>query len=294
MSAPHLDGAEAENDDDDDAAPVPALSARRALNELSSINNQLSTFQRELARANARLRTVTEEKDRVLGMVVHDLRNPLSVVVANLSLLRDDCRIEALLDIVEMVDDMVASTEAMKTLLSDLLDVVAINAGRLELRRAPADLGALVRASVRRNGFLAGAKGTLVRFVDDRPAGAATEVDVDERRLGQALDNLLSNAIKYAPPGRAIDLTTRILDGGMCAIEVRDQGPGIADADLPKLFTAFGTTGARPTGGETSTGLGLAITKRIVEAHGGTIEIDTKVGAGSTFRVLLPQGPRRD
>ena len=274
--------------------PAPSeeteLSTGRALAELSRMNNQLATLQRELARTNARLRVVTEEKDRVLGMVVHDLRNPLSVLAMNLTLLADDPRVQSVLDVNEIIVDMTASAEQMKVMLGDLLDVTAIEAGRLDLRCAPADLGAVVRATVRRAAQLASRKGTVIRYEEDRAQSPGeTDVELDERRISQVLDNLLSNAVKYSAAGSEVIVVLRKVDGSKLAVEVRDRGPGIAPSELSKLFTPFGKTSARPTAGESSTGLGLAIAKRIAEAHGGTIEVETAVGKGSTFRLVLPR-----
>ncbi|MDB4997202.1 MAG: signal transduction histidine kinase [Myxococcaceae bacterium] len=266
-----------------------SISPNQALNELSRMNNQLVTLQRELARANARLRLVTEEKDRVLGMVVHDLRNPLAILAVNLDLLRADERVQADAETAEALADMHTSAESMKTMLGDLLDITAINAGRLDLRRARVALSTLVGASVRRNGLLAARKGTIIRYSDERGnvnAPFHVDVDVDARRLGQVLDNIIGNAVKYSPPGTQVDVVMRATADGV-ATEVRDRGPGIAPAELSKLFTPFGKTGAQPTGGESSVGLGLAIAKRIVEAHGGRIEVDSELGQGSTFRVVL-------
>jgi signal transduction histidine kinase len=206
----------------------------------------------------------------------------------NLAALREDERLHGDATTTEVMDDMSASAESMKALLGDLLDMTAMNAGRLDLRRDLVDLTTLIGASVRRNGLLAARKRTTIRYIDERaaPLGRA-DVDVDARRIAQVLDNLIGNSVKYSPPGSAVDVALRTTEDGALATEVRDRGQGIAAAELTKLFTPFGKTSARPTGGESSVGLGLVIAKRIVEAHNGRIEVESEIGRGSTFRVVL-------
>jgi signal transduction histidine kinase len=112
-------------------------------------------------------------------------------------------------------------------------------------------------------------------------------VEADPRKIEQVMENLLSNAIKFSPPGTTVTMTL-IPMGAQVRIEVRDQGPGIPEAEQGKLFQPFQRTSVKPTGGEESSGLGLAIARRIVEAHGGRIGVESVVGSGSTFFVNLP------
>ena len=116
-----------------------------------------------------------------------------------------------------------------------------------------------------------------------RPAGAT----VDAHKIRQVVDNLLSNALKYSPPGSTIAVALTAVDGGH-AIAVSDQGPGIPESERHKLFKDFGRTSVKPTGGEKSTGLGLAICRKIVDAHRGTITAENLPQGGCVFRVFLP------
>jgi signal transduction histidine kinase len=109
----------------------------------------------------------------------------------------------------------------------------------------------------------------------------------DGERIGQVVDNLLSNAIKFTPPGGAIRVTTEAVDGRI-HVHVRDTGPGLSPEELPQLFTGRKLS-PRPTGGEPSTGLGLVITKRLVELHGGQIWVESTLGEGSVFSFSLPR-----
>jgi signal transduction histidine kinase len=110
---------------------------------------------------------------------------------------------------------------------------------------------------------------------------------LDSAKIRQVIDNLLSNAVKYSPPGSIITVTVRE-ELGQCSFSVIDQGPGIPENERHKLFQDFGRLSAQPTGGEKSTGLGLAICRKIVEAHGGGITAENLPGRGSEFRVTLP------
>ena len=114
-------------------------------------------------------------------------------------------------------------------------------------------------------------------------------VEADSLRLRQVMDNLISNAVKYSPPGSLVRLAG-IHKDKVWRIEVIDEGPGISEKDQQKLFMDFAKLTARPTGSEKSTGLGLAITRRVVEAHGGKIGVDSTMGQGSTFWLELPAG----
>jgi signal transduction histidine kinase len=110
----------------------------------------------------------------------------------------------------------------------------------------------------------------------------------DHDRLREAVDNLVSNAIKYSPPGAGIDISLD-RDDGHASIKVRDRGPGLSPEDMGRLFGRFQRLSAKPTGGESSTGLGLSITKQIVDLHGGTIKVSSDgPGTGSTFEIVLP------
>jgi two-component system sensor histidine kinase/response regulator len=112
-------------------------------------------------------------------------------------------------------------------------------------------------------------------------------VEADPRKIEQVMENLLSNAIKFSPPGTTVTMNLKPM-GAQVRIEVRDQGPGIPEAERGKLFQPFQRTSVKPTGGEKSSGLGLAIARRVVEAHGGRIGVESEVGVGSTFFVNLP------
>ena len=122
--------------------------------------------------------------------------------------------------------------------------------------------------------------------------GLAPMLMLDAAKMRQVIDNLLSNAVKYSPPGSAITATIQSDPArGLYGFAVQDQGPGIPDGERDKLFKDFGRLSAQPTGGEKSTGLGLAICRKIVEAHGGTITAENLPTHGCEFRVFLSPTP---
>ncbi len=165
-----------------------------------------------------------------------------------------------------------------------MLDYSKINAGRLELQLRSVDIAAMIRDNLAFNSILASKKGSKLCF-----AGDATPLvlQIDSRRIQQALNNLISNALKFSAAGTTITVT--LLRGpDEATLAVADQGQGIAPDEMSKLFKPFSRTRTTSTANEKSTGLGLAIVRRIVEAHGGHIRVESRLGQGSTFFVSLP------
>ena len=219
-------------------------------------------------------------------MAAHDLRNPLSNIRMALSLLLDkeSAWPEAMQQ--TLLEESVGQTDYMLRLLNELLDVSQIEAGKFTMNPVSAPVGPFLRDTVRWHQQLAQAKGTEVLL----ELAAEGEIQADFTRLRQVMDNLISNAVKFSAPGSKVYLRARQTEIGW-RFEVQDQGPGLSDKDKQQLFQHFARLSARPTGGEKSTGLGLAITRQIVEAHGGEIGVDSILGNGATFWVTLPTNP---
>jgi signal transduction histidine kinase len=173
-------------------------------------------------------------------------------------------------------------------LVNELLDVNAIEAGRLELIMQPVDLTKYLKECYEENLVLSKAK-SIELALDIEPE--LPVIVMDPHRIDQVMNNLINNAIKFSFPNTTITFRARVMDQDV-AISVQDQGQGIPPQEVDKLFTEFGKTSVRPTAGEKSTGLGLAIVKRIVELHGGRIWVESKFGAGSIFTFTLPQATR--
>jgi signal transduction histidine kinase len=257
--------------------------------ELSRLNNELVTLQREVTKTNADLEKLIELKNEFLGMAAHDLRNPLFVVQSCAKFLLAKASGQLDEEQVEFLSIIESYSGFMLQMVEDLLDVSAIESGRLVLLPEPVDLVALVRRNLALNTVLAENKQIYLSFRHDQDLPLMM---LDPVKIEQVLNNLISNAVKFSHPGSQVEvLLQRQADEAV--ILVRDEGQGIPAEELDRLFKWFGRTSVRGTGGERSTGLGLAIVRRIVAGHRGRIWVKSEVGKGSSFYVSLPIEPER-
>ena len=231
----------------------------------------------QLSKANA-------EKNKMLGMAAHDLRNPLASIRGLAGFLRNGTVGPLTPDQLDLVNTIHDASQSMLDLVNDFLDTSVIEAGELSMHAQPCVLRELVEKSISLSNINAAQKQTrivLAAGTPDRP------VVLDATKIRQVVDNLLSNAVKFSPPGSLIDVAVSA-NASSCSVAVRDQGPGIPEGERHKLFQDFGRTSVRPTGGEQSTGLGLAICRRIIEAHQGSITAENLPQGGSEFKITLP------
>jgi PAS domain S-box-containing protein len=234
----------------------------------------------ERARLYSDAQQAIRARDDVLSIVSHDLRNPLSVIGMCASAI-EDMLSDPSPGISEMVATIQSSADWMNRLIEDLLDVTRVEAGRLQLDRKPEDLVRVIAEAVTMFEPALAEKSIALR--EEIPE-YLPPASIDASRIIQVLQNLVSNAVKFTSPGGeiAIQATAR---NGEAMIAVRDTGVGIPEQDLPRLFDRFWqATGSRRGGA----GLGLAIAKGIIEAHGGRIWVESEVGRGSTFTFALP------
>ncbi len=285
----------AKNDSDDVVAGLAAggvdylpkpFNAKEVLARVRShLQNQLLVAEQlrlveQLSRANA-------AKNRFLGMAAHDLRNPLASIRGLAEFLRDGTVGPLSGEQLELVTTIHDASQSMLEMVNDLLDVATIEAGELKLSLAEHDLAELIGKSVAMTNIEAAKKNTRVQLQTENPQ---VVMRLDPAKMKQVIDNLLSNAVKYSPPGSTVTvIIERDPTKQQTAFSVRDQGPGIPADERDKLFKDFGRLSVKPTGGEKSTGLGLAICRKIVEAHRGTIEAHNLPVHGCEFRVTLPQ-----
>ncbi len=244
----------------------------------------------EKSRLYQQLVELNQLKSKFLGIAAHDLRNPISIIKSYVQLFLNGYvgdLTESQRDVLQRMDK---TSETMLDLIEDLLDVTAIEAGQLDLNTCEVDLASFLEECRTMNALLAKAKSIEVVLALEPDL---LPVVMDPDRINQVLNNLITNAIKYSYPNTVITLRARMM-GDEAAIAVEDQGQGIPESELPKMFTEFGKTSVRPTGGEKSIGLGLAIVKRMVEAHGGRIWVESRVGVGSTFTFTLPLASTND
>ena len=177
----------------------------------------------------------------------------------------------------------------MLNLINDLLDVTRIESGHLDLKVLPGDWGEFVRHNADLNGALAARRGVAIEA--DVAVAGSFMIPFDPNRMEQVLNNLLGNAVKFSPAGSRIVVSIR-REGEFVRSSVVDHGPGIPAEELPALFKPFYRGSAPLPPGERSTGLGLPIARRIVEAHGGKIGVESQEGHGSTFWFTLPAAGR--
>jgi len=237
-----------------------------------------------LKQAAVELERLNQLKNEFLGMAAHDLRNPIGDILALAELLYIDVATVLTEEQRGFLSDIERSSKFMLQLIDNLLDVSSIEAGHLHLNLRPSDPRKVLERSVGINAKLARQKQI---HVDLHIEGALPKLSFDEAGIEQVLNNLISNAVKFSQPGAVVEVRAEMHDGGVL-ISVRDQGPGIPETERDKLFQPFGRTSVRSTASERSTGLGLAIARKIVEGHGGRIWLESQVGVGSVFRFTLP------
>jgi two-component system, OmpR family, sensor kinase len=252
--------------------------------ELSRLNNELATAQRELTKKNFELARLNEQKNQFLGIAAHDLRNPLEVIRTYSEFLLEDAAPVLDEEQIGFVQKIYSSSAYMLNLVNDFLDYAKIEAGRLELDLAPVDLAPVAARVVEQMGVLADKK--QIRIALNAPHDLP-EILADEAKIEQVLHNLIGNALKFSPPGAAIEVGAERGENNVI-LSVKDSGQGIVPDEAGTLFSPFVKGKSRATGGEKSTGLGLAIVKKIVEGHGGEITFKTEVGKGTCFYVSLP------
>lgn len=264
-----------------DAEQVKAL---EALARQIAAQLELRYVRKKLAEQNEALRQLNVQKNQFYGMAAHDLRNPLQVIEGYSKLLLNGVAGTVTPGQSKALEAVVNNCGFVLHLINDLLELSTLEGTALTLNRVPTSLETLVEKNVSLNRLAAEAKKIRLNF---RAEAGIPTVPVDTFRIDQVLNNLISNAIKFSHPGSEVAIEVGRREDGV-RIEVRDQGQGIPAAELATLFQPFTKTSVRGTAGESSTGLGLYIVKRIVESHGGKVEVESAPGAGSAFRFWLP------
>ncbi|MCU0424126.1 MAG: ATP-binding protein [Candidatus Kapabacteria bacterium] len=272
----------------------------RAL-QLSATNNKLATAyadlemaqlelwskNQELENVNVQLQEANYEKSEILGIVAHDLKSPLSGIQGLAEVLRAGIDTEYAQ---QAAIEIYNASERMFRLITNLLDVNAIETGKMPINLGPLDVGFIIETIVENYTLRALAKVITINVV--LPTSRVYAL-ADEFALPQVVENLVSNAVKYSPFEKQVWVrvkeTINTQKQAVVRVEVQDQGPGISSGDMQKLFSKFSRLSAQPTGGEHSTGLGLNIAKKIVEAMKGKIWCESVLGEGATFIVELPK-----
>lgn len=254
----------------------------RSLLALRVQQGRLKSLNGDLQQANEALRDVTEHKSQVLRLVAHDLKNPLNGVRELAKIVRGE--VTSPPEATELLGLIEDASDQMLHLVSQLLESEALESGKLELHKEDLSLAALVAEVIRANQGQADRKEQSIDYRAE--CNGLCVVHADRDLLKEAVDNLVNNAIKYSPSGTSITISVHE-ENDAIVLQVRDEGPGLTPADMENLFKKFQRLSAVPTGGESSTGLGLSIVKQIVELHGGRVWAESTPGHGSTFSIAL-------
>jgi signal transduction histidine kinase len=246
---------------------------------------QLTRANHRLASRWAELQKVNAFKNEILSTVAHDLRNPLGVILGRAEMLRSMLvsgpESESLL---AQIDPISKAARNLSGMVSDLLSQAMADAMDIDIQKEVVNVTALAAEQCATNQPLAVKKNQTLTF----SAPEQLSVSCDADRLREAIDNLVSNAIKYSPQHSTIQVSVS-KDTECVTISVTDEGPGLPPEDMARLFGRFQRLSAKPTGGESSTGLGLSIVKRIANLHGGSVVAQSSGrGSGTTFKIRLP------
>ncbi len=225
------------------------------------------------------LRAAHELKDRFLRIASHDLKGPIGNLRLANYLLR--ARLSGDAQSLELLDNADLNLNSMHGVVNEFLDMAALQSGRIDLRVEDVTVDTVLKDLLKQYHLNAMKKDIEI---ESRVGGT---VHADSARLGQALGNLISNALKYSPKDSKITISTEER-GERLRISVADQGPGIPVEERDRLFTQFGKLSNRPTGGESSTGLGLWIAHHLTTLQGGEIGVDSGVSGGAVFWIEMP------
>ena len=238
-----------------------------------------------LKKARDELKQLAEDRDELLGILAHDLKNHLGGMDMSAQLLRD--RPEALADpkLRLMVENISHSSGQMLTFVKEFLANASADHG-LNLKSEPINLSDSAARALQQHQEAARSKQLVLKLV---LPPTSILVQADGAALSQVLDNLLSNAIKFSPPDKQICLKVCPPDSKLVECQVQDEGPGFSETDKLRMFRRYGRLSARPTGGEPSTGLGLSIVKKLVLAMNGELGCESTPGHGATFSFRLPR-----
>ncbi|MEQ8221902.1 MAG: hybrid sensor histidine kinase/response regulator [Candidatus Eremiobacterota bacterium] len=252
--------------------------------ELEEANRELIRMKSELEDRNKELNRLNEDKNRLLGMAAHDLRNPIGAIMSYSEFLLEEDKIKADETYADFIGTIRESSEFLLHMVNELLDISIIESGNLKLTLSDVDFISFVKRNITINSVLSEKKGINILFNHDSDI---PHVKIDIHKMEQVFNNLISNAVKFSYPGSKIEILIRKHMEEL-VVSVKDEGKGIPEREFSRLFKPFSRTSVQATGDEASTGLGLAIVKKIVEGHGGKIWVESIVDKGSTFYFSLP------
>jgi signal transduction histidine kinase len=248
---------------------------------ITQMHEQVQKQKDEILQKNEELTQLNNEKNNLISIVAHDLKSPLNQMKGLLSIIKLTSNLDQ--ETLQYINMMEGSTKRLTDMIGKILDVEVIDAKTVNVMMEQVNVSEMLRILKERYLFTAQQKNlTLHLEVSDNIV-----INADKTYTEQIFENLLSNAIKFSPSYKRIFINATV-ENGMAIIEVRDEGPGISDEDKKKLFGKYQKLTAKPTGNETSTGLGLSIVKKFVDAMHGEIWCESEAGYGASFFVKFP------
>ena len=237
-----------------------------------------------IQKQNKKLKWLNDEKNKLMGIVAHDLRNPLNMILGLMTLFEDVAKDHPDANLKKYVELLGSSSERMRNMIDRVLDISAIENMKVNLKIEKTNLTSLTYESIHNFDIIASQK--QIQIIDNIDKVKECFAEVDPNYLVQVIDNLLSNAIKFSDKGKQIEVSLNS-ENNHHEIVVKDQGPGISEEEQKSLFQAYTTLSNKPTAQERSTGLGLSIAYKFIEAMGGKIECHSKPGQGTTFNLIF-------
>jgi len=243
------------------------------------------------ARLLDELKIINDRKNEFLGVVVHDLGNPLAAIMGNINILISEIDAEKSKksDTLEALNRVRTICDHMDFFISQLLDIATIESGKVHIDKTNYKISEIVN-DISVLHFSRSKEKNISLLIE--PLTSLPDLHIDGSKIAAVFENLLTNAIKYTHPGGTVRIYGEVKKSEV-QIHVEDTGQGLTNEDLKKVFTSFTKLSAKPTAGETSTGLGLTIVKKIVEAHGGRVWVKSEFGKGSTFSFSIPLDPNK-
>ncbi|GAB5466053.1 MAG: hypothetical protein Kapaf2KO_14890 [Candidatus Kapaibacteriales bacterium] len=245
-------------------------------------NRDLEKQITSITRHRDELEELQQQKDDLFAVIIHDIKNPVGIIKNLVELLKSYDLSAA--DQNEVIDDILKTTQTIVSLSHEVSKVLALEGGKMSMNFVPQNISVLIQEVFDRNTPKAKQKNIEMelRLEEELP-----EISYDSMKIYEVADNLISNAVKFTQPGGSIRVST-YREGDNAIIEVADNGLGLSKEDLKNAFQKGSQLSARPTAGESSTGLGLWIVKKLVEAHMGSVSVKSTLGQGSKFYVRLP------
>jgi signal transduction histidine kinase len=252
--------------------------------EIGVLAANVNRMNDELGRLYRELETVSSHKSEFLANMSHELRTPLNAIIGFSEIQREQMFGELNEQQLGHVDEVLVAARHLLALINDVLDLAKIEAGRIELDLTEVSVADVLRSGLSMHGERA-SRGAIALGLTLEPDEIT--VEADERRVRQVVFNLLSNAINFTPRDGRVDVSARLRDG-LVEVAVADTGPGIDPEDLDRIFEEFEQGRAAAGSRAEGTGLGLPLSRRFIELHGGRLWVESTVGSGSTFRFTLP------